>query len=381
MAGFASLLLFFFAGFATALSIRAKGIVQLAATTIVMALAFVLLGGYVTSAFDQLSDPVAWLACSAIAFLLSVAALALFGSNPIDQLRSVSETTRTLYPDFISSHRHRSFMVRLCGLFVAAFLIVQCLQVTSCFAPTSHYDSLSYIMPRMAQYVQQGNLDFYQSNFMAQTVHFKNATVLQVYLFVATGDNESMVQFVSLISSWLAIISVYGIARFVWRNKTAAIFSAVIFSLFVSNLMIATTPQMDMPITGFIGAAVFFLCNYFAERRYVWLSMASLAAAIAFGVKGSALLLAPSLIVIACFGFWQVYRSEGLRKVGLGIGVASVSAIICVCLYMLPAGYLENYDRYESFMVAERSRSKGCDDGRARFDRHNQRREISDSLR
>ena len=69
-------------------------------------------------------------------------------------------------------------------------------QIPSCCIPTAHYDSLSYILPRMAQYIQQGNLDYYDSNFIAQTVHFKNATILQIYAYLATGRNEAMVQFV-----------------------------------------------------------------------------------------------------------------------------------------------------------------------------------------
>ena len=353
MAGFTSLLLFLLAGFAASLCMKTRGLAQITATTIVLSAAFILLGGYTTSEFDLLNDPVAWLGCSAIAFLVSAVAMKLCGVEMLDQIRTISRDVKTLSSDFITCHRHKNFMVRLCGVFVAAFVYVQLAQITSCFTPTSHYDSLSYIMPRMAQYVQQGNLDFFESNFIAQTVHFKNATILQAYLFVATGYNECMVQFVSLISSWLAAISVFGIARFIWKNKTAAIFSAAIFSMFINNLMIGVTPQLDMPITGFIGASVFFLCNYFSEKRFVWLSLACLAAAISFGVKASALLLAPSLIVIACVGFWHVYRAEGRRKAGLGFSFASVSAIVFVCLFMLPAGYLENYDRYEDFMGPE----------------------------
>ncbi len=348
-----SILFYLIASLAISLSIKPKGLTQLCTTTLIAFAAMILLGGYATSWTDQLGNVNAWLLCSVVCLNVSLAAAKMSGVNPRRQLGETFKAVAFKVMAFRVAHRNKDFMVRLCGALLIAFVLIQVAQIASCLVPTCHYDSLSYIMPRMAQYVQQNNLDFYESNFLAQTVHFKNATILQIFAFLSTDRNESMVQMVAFVSSILATLSVFGIARTLWKNEVAALSSALIFSMFVNNLLIAVTPQLDMPITGAIGAATFFLTCFFEERNLKWVPFACLAAAIAFGIKASALLLAPSLGLIGLFCLWRIYQADGLKKATAGFGLASASTVICAALFMLPAGYAENEERYSHLMGPE----------------------------
>ena len=267
LAGITSILLYFISGLAISLSSKPKGFVQLGTTTLIAFAAMILLGGYATSELDQLGNVNAWLLCSFVCFNVSLLVAKFSDINPKLQLGEIFKGVAQKAMKFRVAHRNKDFMARFCGAWLIAFFLIQLAQIASCLVPTSHYDSLSYIMPRMAQYVQQNNLDFYQSNFIAQTVHFKNATILQIYAFLSTGHNESWVQIVSFASSILATFSVFGIARIVWKNELAALASVLIFSMFANNLLIAVTPQLDMPITGMIGAATYFLVCFFEERN------------------------------------------------------------------------------------------------------------------
>ena len=353
LAGITSILLYFISGLAISLSSKPKGFVQLGTTTLIAFAAMILLGGYATSELDQLGNVNAWLLCSFVCFNVSLLVAKFSGINPKIQLGEIFKGVAQKAVQFRIAHRNKDFIARFCGALLIAFVLIQLAQIASCLVPTSHYDSLSYIMPRMAQYVQQNNLDFYQSNFIAQTVHFKNATILQIYAFLSTGHNESWVQIVSFASSILATFSVFGIARIVWKNELAALASVLIFSMFANNLLIAVTPQLDMPITGMIGAATYFLVCFFEERNLKWLPWACLAAAIAFGIKASALLLAPSLGLIGLFCLWRVYQADGFRKAGAGLALGSASMVVCAIIFMLPAGYVENHLRHSHLMGPE----------------------------
>ena len=355
-AGIFSIFLYLISGLALSLSVKPKGFVQLCVTGMVAVAAMILLSGYATSELDQLGNVNAWLLCSLVCFNVSLVAAKISGVNWRLQLGEMFKGVFLAALKFRVAYRSKDFMVRLCGALLIAFVLFQLVQIASCLVPTTHYDSLSYIMPRMAQYVQQNNLDFYESNFLAQTVHFKNATVLQIFAFLSTGRNETMVQFVSFAGSILATLSVFGIARIVWRSEVAALLAAMIFSMFANNMLVAVTPQLDMPITGAIGAATYFLACCFEERKLKWIPFACLAAAIAFGIKASALLLAPSLALVGLFCLWRVYQTDGLRKAGAGLALTMVSAVVCAALFMLPAGYAENQEKYSHLMGPEQWR-------------------------
>ena len=197
LAGITSILLYLISSLAISLSGKPKGFVQLCTTTLIAFAAMILLGGYATSELDQLGNVNAWLLCSFVCFNVSLLVAKFSRINPKIQLGEIFKGVAEKAMKFRVAHRNKDFMARFCGAWLIAFVLIQLAQIASCLVPASHYDSLSYIMPRMAQYVQQNNLDFYQSNFIAQTVHFKNATILQIYAFLSTGHDESCLLYTS----------------------------------------------------------------------------------------------------------------------------------------------------------------------------------------
>ncbi|MEM7453418.1 MAG: glycosyltransferase family 39 protein [Planctomycetota bacterium] len=343
MSGLISALFFLIASILVALALRARGIVQHVVTTMVSFAFFVVTSGYLLSSLKQIDEPTLWGLCSLICLAGSCFVAAW---KKVDIFGAIERTKCAIglcIAFVVLQHRKGGFMTRLCGAFIIAFVLTQIAQLlVICLLPPANHDGHSYILPRMAQYIQQGSLDYFPSNSSSQTVHCKNATVLHIFSYLSTGRNENLVQLVAYCCSILATFSVFGIASVLWRNATVSLLAALTFSMLTSNIMIGVTPQLDMPITGFVAACVFFLVEFSRTNRKTWLVMSVLCATFAFGIKSSALLLIPSLGVIyiaALVPRLKTARRERWLKLGYA-GFASL--LVGAFLFVLPAGYGEN---------------------------------------
>lgn len=366
MLGLISTILFLGAGLTIALAAKCRYLHQVFVVLLVSTAALIIACGYVLSWQHQIDSLFGWVACSGIALLVSLVLSKLTKTDLRGSLTDYYLMSRIQWKKLNrvfgkrnSSPKSKSpFLVRNCRTFGIVFAVTQVAQLLVIFLfPPSHHDSFSYILPRMAHYIQQGDLDYFESNYVALTVHCKNAAVLHIYTYLVMFKSASLVQLVSFVSSILATFCVFGIALSIWKNNIAAMFSAFVFAMLTNNLMIAVTPQLDMPITGFIAASVFCLLTFVDEKKYRWLVFSSTSTAIAFGIKTSALLLIPSLAIIAAVGFWHVAAKAGWQKSVSAFAVALVAFVVAAIIFMLPAGYLDNHNRYEHFMGPEDWRS------------------------
>jgi hypothetical protein len=233
------------------------------------------------------------------------------------------------------------------------------------------WDSMTYHLARMAYYIQQGNLNVFDANYWAQVVHPKNSTILFIFAFLGSGRNENLTQLVQYVSYWTAILTIYGISRVIGSSRCGSLFAGIVFGLLTESLMQAITTQNDLLIAALYGCATYGIFSWGSIGASRYLVLSSIAIAIATGVKASSLLAIPCLMVIAVAIFYRRHRLIGLqlkqvtiedqKKVtGNNIGinfprikglprefyVVIAATLFGSLLFILPAGYLENWQLF-----------------------------------
>lgn len=207
------------------------------------------------------------------------------------------------------------------------------------FTAPHNWDSMSYHLARVAYYLQNNSLGYFDANYWAQVVHPKNASILLIYTYLVSFRNENFTQLVQFASYWVAVCSVYGISRKIGFNKAQSLFAALVSALLTEWLMQATTTQNDMLQAAYLGAIVYFLFAFKESQNHKYIFLTSLAMGLSIGTKASSLLTLPSVAIIAAF----VLLSGDLHLRLRYFTVLSTSALAAVILFALPVGYLENY--------------------------------------
>ena len=227
-----------------------------------------------------------------------------------------------------------------------------------------NWDSMTYHLARMAYYLQHGNLSYYDANYWAQVMHPENSTILTLFTYLATGRNENLTQLVQFIAYAVAAVAVYGMCRRLGRGRYGSLFAALVFALLVECLMESITTQNDMLLTGLFAITTYCLLSFRLrqERRYLWLT--ALCTGLALGMKSSALLVGPSLAVMALYtlippcsltsiralpaALHASWRDGSLRCVLVHAGMLVAALLVAVVCFALPAGYVENELLYGS---------------------------------
>ncbi len=109
--------------------------------------------------------------------------------------------------------------------------------------------------------------------------------------------------------------------------------------LLVNNIMQSTTTQNDLLLTAHISITMLFLLAFRVTGQYRMLIIAATSLAIAIGIKITALLTIPSLFVIAVY----VWLHQRCRT---GISIFVTAFLLASILYVLPSGYVTNYQTY-----------------------------------
>lgn len=305
--------------------------------------------GYVLSSMNRLADLSYWSLCS-----FSAAALILLPVVAHNELRKRLMILKDDFPIQALRDLGNEFMHQLTG--IEKFIII-CLAATTTitgifnlmvvfFTPPNNWDSMTYHLARMAYYLQNNNLAYFDSNYWAQVVQPKNATILMIYSFLVSGKNENITQIVQYVSYWVSAIIVYGSTRFLGGNKIQGVFTAMVFCLLTENLLQATSTQNDLIITAFIGVALYSLLAFRNTNNVKYLMMVSYAMSFSLGIKSSAITAFPALFVIILYCVFMVKAKPLIHA--RNITVLLVTTIVSVTLFCLPAGYADNWKRYRN---------------------------------
>lgn len=258
----------------------------------------------------------------------------------------------------VAAAHYRRFDTRLLlALGVTALVVTLTnLRIAVMLRP-SNLDALEYHLARIAYYLQQGHLGYYEPNFWAQVVHPKVSTVLMLYTYVVTGD-DCLTQLVQLSGYLVSMLAIYGIARQLGAARRGSAFAGLIFGLLTICYAEAPTAQNDLTLTAFVGVLIYSLLAYRETRRPAYLLLAALAFAMGAGVKATFATALPSVLLVAMPVF-RPWKAVPRRHLALGVA----GGLLAVALITLPAGYWDNLRHFNHPLGPKQVRQLHAFDG------------------
>lgn len=256
--------------------------------------------GYILSALGYLGTPTAW---SCIGFI-SLAVIGIIAYKKIlpFHFQKFSLNRWELQKFSFYTPFTKSILILL-FLFSALVNIANFYLI---FSVTPHnWDSMTTHLPRMAQYIHQGNLKEFNSNNWAQITQAKGSTVLFIYIFLISGLNENLTQIAQYISLLIVALAVYGISRKLGWERAESYFASMISLLIVSNVTQASTNLNDLIIASHFGLAIYFLFCFRETHSYKYLALSSLGLGLAIGTKASSFSVLPSYLLILLLTTWK----------------------------------------------------------------------------
>jgi hypothetical protein len=225
--------------------------------------------------------------------------------------------------------RNRAFLFRAFGDWrslemSAALGVAGATAVIALLSPPTNFDSMTYQLPRVMHWFQQGTLEHFPTSNLRQIAYAPGSAYWQVQLMAVFGGDIA-----ANIPQWLAFVGA-GIALSVWlpryfdrRAVPLAIMSAVTLPMV---LLQATSSQSDLQVGCWTLVAAIFLLGSGSDRL-----TSSLFAGIAIGLavltKTSAFLYVAPMAAVAS---WRIVVRRGFwRGVGAGLIWVAVSLMIC----------------------------------------------------
>lgn len=230
-------------------------------------------------------------------------------------------------------------------ILLPTFLFTAITNLITIFNVAPHnWDSMTYHLAQIPYFLQHNSLAHFGADYWAQDVHPKNASLLKIYIYLATGLSENLMQLVQFFSYIIGGISIYGISRLIGGNKFQSIIATLIFSLLTESLMESITTQNDMLITAFVGVIIYFMLLWGRRLAWKYLLLVGLAVGFSLGIKSSFLLVLPSIATI----FLYLLYTENQTKIQKfrDFALISVFTILSIIILALPSGYIENIQDY-----------------------------------
>lgn len=319
----------------------------------------IILTGYLLSYFNVLSDIRYW------SLFLSIQLFIILSLKLLNFFRSVK-----ILPDnfnlvciiknwYTINLNLFEKLVLIC-LLITVIIITLTNFIVIIYSAPNNIDAMTYHLPRMAHYIQNNNLKYFETNFWAQVVHPKNSTVLFIYTYLVSGRNENFIQYVQYFSYLISIISIYLIALRCSKGKAESLFAALISSLLINWIMESTTSQNDMIITAFTGCAVYFLLSFKEKHKTSYIMFTLLSVSLAVGTKSTALLILPSLVLITIFPIKKL-KSFLIPKVVI---ITVIFGFIFFWVFIFQAGYWDNLKIYDNFFGPKDVRLEHSFDGK-----------------
>lgn len=293
----------------------------------------VVLIGFALSALHLLNSTFAWVCGTALGLILAKLSCQLLppASRPnVVRLTGIAlEEWRTI----------SSWQKLVLGLLAGAAVIV----ITTNFAmgvavAPSCWDTLTYHLPRVAYFLQFGSLDYFPANYVYQTAHAKDGSLLLIFAFIGAGRHEKAMQFVQFVGWCVGAVAVYGLARTAGSSRFASVVCGLLFMLLTECVLEASTCQNDL-LVAVCGAGAAYLILGLRYSKHIWL--AGLPMGLGLGTKVSFLPLFVSLFVIVIFAVPGPRIQRAQRIFVLLMGVLGF-----IFLLSLPAGYVANLRRF-----------------------------------
>lgn len=188
------------------------------------------------------------------------------------------------------------------------------------------WDSQMYHLSRVALWIQDGSVFHFDGGTTYEREYAPNGEITYGWT-VLLSDGDRFAAMVPWIFSLGCGALVYEGARLLRFERPAALFAASIFLLLPQVIVQASSTLIDLQAAFLIGAVALFGVRAFKDHSPGDLVVASLAAGLAVGTKGTALLAIPALSAFAA-AIVIGWKPRGRELLAAGISFA-------VCLILL----------------------------------------------
>jgi 4-amino-4-deoxy-L-arabinose transferase-like glycosyltransferase len=234
---------------------------------------------------------------------------------------------------------------------LAALLVAVMNFITSILTAPHNGDSLTFLLPRMAYYLQFGSLSWYPAVYWAQLEHPKVAAILNMVFFLASDRDESLTQLAQFLAYGFNFLIIYRLSRTAGINKLCSFLGGSIFLLSIDAPFESTTNQNDLLVLLFLASSLYFSLLYVFAADAAWLLLSAVALGLSAGTKASTFLLFPPAMVVllaAAYVTWK--RGRPLRSIAGSMLALAIAALVGGAAIALPSGYAENLAHYGHFL-------------------------------
>ncbi len=232
---------------------------------------------------------------------------------------------------------------------VCVMLILLLCLATALIAPPNNWDSMTYHMPRVMHWLQNGTVAHYTTNNLRQISFppFAGYTIAQLQLLSGGDRFANTVQWLAFVGS---ITGISLLTRQLSTEKAARISTLVCASLPMA-IMQSTTTQTDLITTFWLVCFAYFIFSTesYSGLDYFWLS-ASLGLSIL--TKPTAIIFGFPLVIILAL---RIFRAKQLTSNGYFISsflqsIFTVLGLVASSLILSIPSYWRNYETFSSFL-------------------------------
>ncbi len=229
----------------------------------------------------------------------------------------------------IRSTRRFSFasICNLSTLVLASILFVQALAY-----PPNTWDSMTYHLPRVVQWLNQGSVDHYPVATIRQSYQPPLAEYVALYLLGIT-QSDRLLPLIQWSAYGVSILTVGSITRRLGGSRNARALARLLAATIPMAVLQATSTQNDVFLASLIliatDAAIALCSAHRPNGRSIthWLRL-GLASGLALMTKGTAMLFLPWLFVVGVVGSLFAARKSKSRQLIYVAGAGMVALVI-----------------------------------------------------
>ena len=289
--------------------------------------------GYLLSTFDFINKPAVW---GIVLVLLALIQSFAISTKREARYRSIkdlfSQTNAGLSSFWSSCGKWEKGIFMILAFFTLVVSIINIMVLVMTYP--NEWDSMTGHLVKCAYYLQNGNMDRVNGTTWSIDYYPNSLPTLQIFGFHLFG--EKGFKLIHFLSYWAFVLSTYGIAIKLFKNKKGALFAGLMAALLPSALIQAVTTETDIVQSAYLGIVIYFLLELKEQVNLKNILILSLALGVWISHKVTFMLIGPAVFVIAVY---VLITAKGLtKKIPLAFGLLFISLVV----YVVPNGYIEN---------------------------------------
>lgn len=193
-------------------------------------------------------------------------------------------------------------------------LILALTALIAFLAPPNTADSMTYHMPRIMRWIQQGSLAYYPTNTIRQLIQPPWAEYAMLHLQILSGGDQ-LANFVEWGSFAGCCIGASLIAEQLGADRRGQLVAAVFTATLPMAIIQASSTQNDLVVGYWLVCSAFFLLAYLARRDLPSLLAFGGGIGLSILTKGTGYLVAMPLLLIFCAYALSLHRWSAWRVV------------------------------------------------------------------